>query len=106
MSTYPSGTVTFLFTDIEDSTKLAQEHRETWEPLRTRHDTILQSTMDAHNGYVFQIIGDAFCVGFHNAGDAVRVAVKSQTAYEEAFAKGRGMNMAQAIAYGLEKSSP
>ena len=34
--------------------------------------------MDAHNGYVFQIIGDAFCAAFHNAGDAVHAAMKSQ----------------------------
>ena len=76
--TLPSGTVTFLFTDIEGSTKLAQEHRETWETMRARHHAILQSAMDAHNGYAFQIIGDAFCVAFHTAADAIRAAEKSQ----------------------------
>ena len=75
---FPSGTVTFLFTDIEGSTKLAREHPQTWEALRTRHHAILQAAMDVYNGYVFQIIGDAFCVAFHNAGDALRAAVKSQ----------------------------
>jgi predicted ATPase/class 3 adenylate cyclase len=75
---YPSGTVTFLFTDIEGSTKLAQEHRELWESLRARHHAILQSAMDAHHGYVFQIIGDAFCVAFHTAGDALQAATKAQ----------------------------
>lgn len=79
MTNHPSGTVSFLFTDIEGSTKLAQEHPDTWEILRERHHAILQSAMDAHNGYVFQIIGDAFCVAFHTAGDALRAAVKSQT---------------------------
>jgi predicted ATPase/class 3 adenylate cyclase len=74
----PTGTVTFLFTDIEGSTKLAREHPETWEALRARHHAILQSAVDSHNGYVFQIIGDAFCIAFHTAGDAVRVAAKSQ----------------------------
>jgi len=57
MANLPSGTVTFLFTDIEGSTKLAQEHPDTWESLRARHHQILQFAMDAHNGYVFQIIG-------------------------------------------------
>ena len=38
----PSGTVTFLFTDIEGSTKLAQEYPEKWESLRERHHAILQ----------------------------------------------------------------
>jgi len=78
MSTYPNGTVTFLFTDIEGSTKLAQEHPEKWESLRARHHAILKSAMDAHNGYVFQIIGDAFCVAFHTAGEALQAAIQSQ----------------------------
>ena len=78
MEKFPSGTVTFLFTDIEGSTKLAQEHREQWENLRQRHHAILQSAMEAHNGYVFQIIGDAFCVAFHTASDAVNAAIDSQ----------------------------
>jgi|SRR5689334_22350853 len=57
--TLPSGTVTFLFTDIEGSTKLAQQYPDEWEALRARHHEILQSAMDAHNGYVSQIIADA-----------------------------------------------
>ncbi len=78
MITLPSGTVTFLFTDIEGSTKLAQEHPDKWEDMRSRHHAILQSAMDAHNGYVFQIIGDAFCVAFHTAKDGLNAALDSQ----------------------------
>src|SRR5688572_30375387 len=78
MSTPPSGTVTFLFTDIEGSTKLAQKYPDKWESLRARHHAILQSAMDGHNGYVFQIIGDAFCVAFHTASDALNAAVEAQ----------------------------
>jgi predicted ATPase/class 3 adenylate cyclase len=74
----PTGTVTFLFTDIEGSTKLAQAHPDKWEFLRARHHAILQSAIKSHNGYVFQIIGDAFCASFHTAGDALRAAVRSQ----------------------------
>src|SRR3989304_968421 len=74
----PTGTVTFLFTDIEGSTKLAREHPDTWESMRERHHVILQSAIESHNGYVFQIIGDAFCAAFHTAGDALRAAAKSQ----------------------------
>jgi len=44
--TPPSGTVTFLFTDIEGLTKLAQEHREKWKNLQQKHHAILQSMMD------------------------------------------------------------
>jgi Adenylate cyclase, family 3 (some proteins contain HAMP domain) len=78
MPDLPSGTVTFLFTDIEGSTKLAQEHPAFWESLRERHHAILQSAMEAHNGYIFQILRDAICVAFHTASDAVRAAMKSR----------------------------
>jgi len=75
---HPTGTVTFLFTDIEGSTKLAREYRETWEVLQARHHAILRAAIETNNGYVFQIIGDAFCAAFHTAGDAVNAAIKSQ----------------------------
>jgi predicted ATPase/class 3 adenylate cyclase len=78
MSSYPSGTVTFLFTDIEGSTSLAQKRPDTWEKLSDRHHAILQSAMDAYNGYVFQIIGDAFCVAFHTARDGLNAAINAQ----------------------------
>ena len=81
--TRPSGTVTFLFTDIEGSTKLAQAHPDKWEALQQRHHAILQSAVNAHNEYVFQIIGDAFCAAFHTAGDALQAAIKSQTDLHE-----------------------
>jgi class 3 adenylate cyclase len=78
MVNLPTGTVTFLFTDIEGSTKLAQEHADRWEALRARHHAILQSAMDKHNGYVFQIIGDAFCVAFHTASEGLNAALEAQ----------------------------
>jgi predicted ATPase/class 3 adenylate cyclase len=78
MTSLPTGTVTFLFTDIEGSTRLAREHPDRWESVRQRHHAILRSAMDTNNGYVFQIVGDAFCVAFHTTGDAVRSATKSQ----------------------------
>src|SRR5688500_8208616 len=78
MSGYPTGTVTFLFTDIEGSTKLAREHPELWETVRERHHAILQSAIDAHHGYVFQIIGDAFCAAFHTAKDGLNAALDAQ----------------------------
>ena len=92
MSNLPSGTVTFLFTDIEGSTKLAQEHPDQWESLRARHHAILQSAMDAHNGYVFQIIGDAFCVAFHTATDALNAAIEAQLALKKMNDEGGRMN--------------
>src|SRR6185503_8209349 len=78
MGNHPTGTVTFLFTDIQGSTKLAQEYPDHWESMRARHDAILRSAIETHHGHVFQIVGDAFCAAFHSASDALRSAVKSQ----------------------------
>jgi predicted ATPase/class 3 adenylate cyclase len=78
MSSFPSGTVTFLFTDIEGSTKLAQAYPDQWESLRERHHSILQAAMDAYNGFVFQVIGDAFCVSFHNVHNGLCAAIDAQ----------------------------
>ncbi len=82
MNSQPSGTVTFLFTDIEGSTKLAQGHPDKWESLRERHHAILQSAIESHNGYVFQIIGDAFCAAFHTAKDGLTAALEAQRAFQ------------------------
>ena len=76
--TLPSGTVTFLFTDIEGSTKLAQGHPDKWESLQQRHHAILQSAIETHNGHVFQVIGDAFCAAFHTAKDGLNAAIEAQ----------------------------
>jgi predicted ATPase/class 3 adenylate cyclase len=75
---FPTGTVSFLFTDIEGSTKLAQEYPETWESLREEHNTILRSAIESQQGYVFRIIGDAFCAAFHTVGEALQAALQSQ----------------------------
>ncbi|HJR80741.1 MAG TPA: tetratricopeptide repeat protein [Anaerolineales bacterium] len=74
----PTGTVTFLFTDIEGSSKIAQEYPDQWETLRARHNLILQSVMETYEGFVFQIIGDAFCVAFHSASHALHAALDAQ----------------------------
>src|SRR5215470_12121818 len=53
----PSGTVTFLFTDIEGSTKLAQEHTDKLRTLLARHREILNQAIAKYHGYIFQIVG-------------------------------------------------
>src|SRR5512135_1123758 len=60
----PTGTVTFLYTDIEGSTALAQQFPAELPSLLARHHAILHQAIQAHNGYVFQITGDAFCAAF------------------------------------------
>jgi len=78
MAELPTGTVTFLFTDIEGSTKLAREHPETWETSRAHHHAILRGAIESNHGIVFQIVGDGFCAAFHTAGDALHAAHQAQ----------------------------
>ena len=78
MDHIPTGTVTFLFTDIEGSTKLAQEHPDDMPALLTRHNEILRQSIEENNGFVFQIVGDSFSASFHSAGDALQAALVAQ----------------------------
>jgi predicted ATPase/class 3 adenylate cyclase/uncharacterized protein HemY len=78
MRNIPSGNITFLFTDIEGSTKLSQEFPATLQIAMERHHEIVQKAIESNNGFVFEIVGDAFDASFENAGDAVRAAVEAQ----------------------------
>ena len=78
MSSLPSGTVTFLFSFIEGSTKLAKVHGDQWEKVRDRHNSILKTAIEFHDGHVFQVIGDAYCVAFQTAKDGLAVTILSQ----------------------------
>ena len=77
-SSLPTGTVTFLFTDIESSTQIARQYSQTWESSRARHHAILREAITANKGYVFQIVGDAFCAAFDNANDGIHAALEAQ----------------------------
>src|SRR5512135_2961602 len=74
----PSGTVTFLYTDIEGSTDLAQRYPEALPALLARHHAILHQAIGVHRGFVFQISGDAFCAAFFTASDALQAALDAQ----------------------------
>jgi predicted ATPase/class 3 adenylate cyclase len=78
MSSLPSGTVTFLFTDIEGSTKLAQQYPHDMPILLARHHEILNQVIQAQNGYVFQVVGDSFSASFHSAIDALNATLSAQ----------------------------
>ena len=67
----PTGTVTFLFTDIEGSTRLWQEQPQAMAISHERHDAILRQAIELQHGYVLEIVGDAFTAAFHNAMDGV-----------------------------------
>ena len=61
VTSYPSGLVTLLFTDIEGSTRTWEAHPELMRTVLARHDEILRTEIEAAQGYVFKTVGDAFC---------------------------------------------
>jgi predicted ATPase/class 3 adenylate cyclase len=78
----PSGTVTFLFTDIEGSTRLWDEHSEAMRLALARHDRILRDAVAAESGYVFSSGGDGIAAAFSRSADAVAAAVAAQRALQ------------------------
>lgn len=77
---HPTGLVTFLFTDVEGSTRLWASDTTGMSASLKVHDELLRNVIDAHGGYVFTTAGDAFCVAFAHASDAVRCARSAQGA--------------------------
>jgi YVTN family beta-propeller protein len=76
----PSGTVTFLFTDIEGSTRLLKQLRERYADALTDHQRILRAAFSEHDGREIDTQGDSFFVAFRRTKDAVGAAVAGQLA--------------------------
>ncbi|MEP7225415.1 MAG: adenylate/guanylate cyclase domain-containing protein, partial [Actinomycetota bacterium] len=76
----PVGTVTFLFTDIEGSTRLLKQLRERYAEALADHQTVLREAFARHGGHEIDTQGDSFFVAFLRAKDAVAAAIDSQTA--------------------------
>ena len=74
----PSGTVTFLFTDVEGSTRLWAADKDAMSASLLVHDRILRGTIESHGGYVFTTAGDSFAAAFARASDAVAAASTAQ----------------------------
>src|SRR5262249_10570510 len=71
----PRGIVTFLFTDIEGSTRRWEAEPTAMRVALDRHDRVVRGAIEAHAGYVFRTEGDAFCAVFASAPDAVAAAL-------------------------------
>lgn len=74
----PTGTVTFLFTDIEASTRLMTELGDEYESLLDLHDQLLRAAWDVNGGVEVNTEGDAFFVAFESADAAVAAAIDAQ----------------------------
>ncbi len=80
MSSFPGGTVTFLFSDIEGSTRLLQELGDEYAQVVGDHRRLMRGAMEGHGGTEIDTQGDAFFFSFPRAKDAADAAVEAQRA--------------------------
>jgi predicted ATPase/class 3 adenylate cyclase len=76
----PSGTVTFLFSDIEGSTERWEAYRKAMKAAVARHDELMRAAIERYGGYVFKTVGDAFCAAFSDASHALHAALDAHVA--------------------------
>jgi class 3 adenylate cyclase len=74
----PSGTVTFLLTDIEGSTKLWENHPEQMRTALATHDDILKVAVEQNQGHIVKTTGDGVMAAFHTANDALNTVLQAQ----------------------------
>ncbi len=80
MSRLPTGTVTFLFTDIEGSTARWDRHPDAMRGALARHDDLMRAAVESNGGHVFKTVGDAFCAVFATAAAGLAAAIDAQRA--------------------------
>jgi class 3 adenylate cyclase len=98
----PTGTITFLFTDIEGSTALWEDYPSEMQLALDHHDEILRGTIEARGGYVFKTIGDAYCAAFSTAGRAIEAALAAQRAlFAEEGSENRVIRVRMALHTGV-----
>ncbi|MEY2423809.1 MAG: hypothetical protein QOI95_3876 [Acidimicrobiaceae bacterium] len=80
MSNLPAGTVTFLFTDIEGSTRRWESDPDGMRAALVRHDDAIESAVVSRGGHVFKHTGDGMCAAFTSVPQAIEAAVEAQRA--------------------------
>jgi predicted ATPase/class 3 adenylate cyclase len=78
MAELPTGTVTFLFTDLEGSTRLWEEHPDKMQTALARHDELLRDAIESHDGHVVKMTGDGAHAVFASAHSAIAAAAEAQ----------------------------
>jgi predicted ATPase/class 3 adenylate cyclase len=94
--------VTFLFTDIEGSTRLWESAPDAMRTALARHEVIVRDAIEAHGGYVFATSGDGFAASFARPTDAIAAAVAAQaTLGTEAWPQGAILRVRMAVHTGV-----
>ena len=75
---FPIGAITFLFTEIEEASRLWEEHPEEMEKATVRYHQILGDAFERYGGHVFSTTGDGHSVVFHRLQEALAAAVDAQ----------------------------
>lgn len=78
MPVLPAGTVTFLFTDIEGSSRLWEQFPDPMRTALESHDCLLREAIEARGGHIFKTVGDGACAVFHSADEALDAAHAAQ----------------------------
>ena len=97
----PTGRASFLFTDVEGSTRLWQTDPEGMKASLEQHDQIMRSAAFSRNGHVFSTAGDAFAVAFQRSEDAVNAALDVQCALVQADWSGPSIAVRMGIHTGV-----
>lgn len=82
MNNLPSGTITFVFTDIEGSTQLWERHPESMKATLAKHDSILSDSIQSNRGHVIKRTGDGIHAVFKTPSDAVKAAIVAQQEFQ------------------------
>src|SRR5438105_14423569 len=78
----PTGTVTFLFTDIVGSTEMWEQHGDAFLPVLQAHNAILNDAIARYGGHLFKTEGDAYKAAFSDPAAAVKCAILAQAALQ------------------------
>ena len=78
----PSGVVTFLFTDVEGSTRRWENDAQAMRAALAAHDEVLRTAIEAHGGFMFKHTGDGVCAAFASPTAAVDAAVAALRSLE------------------------
>lgn len=98
----PTGTVTFLFTDIERSTDLVRQLGTEFGSVRAAHHGAIRAALTEHGGHEIDTAGDGFFVAFDRAGDAVAAAVAAQRTLQA----GESVDAPLRVRMGIHSAEP